>query len=171
MAVSWGHVVGPVVQWIEHHRPKVGVGGSIPSRATNLDMINKAALTLFRTTAQGGELLFVRPVGKSLFVLPGGKQEPGEAMEQALKRELLEELGLKLQDIKKLGNVRGKTPDGRALTMYLFTAIPMSEPQPQEGDIEELAWLSKTAVLARGDQMTPMTLTQVVPFLDKLGLW
>lgn len=27
---------GPVVQWIEHHRPKVGVGGSSPSRATKL---------------------------------------------------------------------------------------------------------------------------------------
>jgi hypothetical protein len=25
---------GPVVQWIEHHRPKVGVGGSTPSRVT-----------------------------------------------------------------------------------------------------------------------------------------
>ncbi len=25
---------GPVVQRIEHHRPKVGVGGSIPSRVT-----------------------------------------------------------------------------------------------------------------------------------------
>ena len=29
-----GGIFGPVVQWIEHHRPKVGVGGSIPSRAT-----------------------------------------------------------------------------------------------------------------------------------------
>lgn len=27
---------GPVVQWIEHHRPKVGVGGSTPSRVTRI---------------------------------------------------------------------------------------------------------------------------------------
>lgn len=31
--------LGPVVQWIEHHRPKVGVGGSSPSRATTYDNV------------------------------------------------------------------------------------------------------------------------------------
>ncbi len=32
-------LAGPVVQWIEHHRPKVGVGGSSPSRATKIPFV------------------------------------------------------------------------------------------------------------------------------------
>ncbi|MBQ0928630.1 NUDIX domain-containing protein [Saccharopolyspora endophytica] len=38
-------------------------------------------------------LLLVREKGKSWWFLPGGHREPGEVLEEALRRELLEELG------------------------------------------------------------------------------
>ncbi len=42
---------GPVVQWIEHHRPKVGVGGSTPSRVTRIEPQFIWGFTLVRPIA------------------------------------------------------------------------------------------------------------------------
>lgn len=55
--------------------------------------------------AQGRILLTQRPVGKhlaGLWEFPGGKCEPGEAPERALRRELHEELGAQIDVIEKL---------------------------------------------------------------------
>ena len=47
---------------------------------------------------QGEILLTVNDDGeKILYLLPGGGQEPGETMEQALQRECLEEIGSKVE--------------------------------------------------------------------------
>ena len=62
-------------------------------------MLLVAAVAL--VDADGRVLVAQRPAGKSmagLWEFPGGKIEPGETPEQALKREALEELGLKLCD-------------------------------------------------------------------------
>ncbi|SIR42067.1 ADP-ribose pyrophosphatase YjhB, NUDIX family [Aeromonas sp. RU39B] len=52
-----------------------------------------------------GRLLCVRSHGKTLFYLPGGKRETGESDEQALLREIDEELSVQLvqQSIRSLG--------------------------------------------------------------------
>lgn len=49
--------------------------------------------------ADGAFLLTSRPAGKvyeGYWEFPGGKVEPGESVEQALRRELLEEIGLSI---------------------------------------------------------------------------
>lgn len=47
---------------------------------------------------EGEILLTVNDDGeKILYLLPGGGQEPGETMEQALKRECLEEIGVNVE--------------------------------------------------------------------------
>lgn len=45
---------------------------------------------------QEGRLLVVRSKGKALFYIPGGKRDPGETDQQALIREISEELSVDL---------------------------------------------------------------------------
>ena len=134
-------------------------------------MIVKAGLLLFRDSADGKELLFVRQPDKPFFVFPGGKQDPGETIEQALERELTEELGVGLANIKKIGVVAGQTPDGRDMEMHLYEGVLVGEPVPQAGDIAELAWFGQAGITEHQDRMTPMTLEHVLPFIKQVGLW
>ena len=133
-------------------------------------MIVKAALLLFRETNNQKELLFVRPFGKFYFVFPGGKQEKGETVEQALERELQEELSVDAKNIQKLGVVEGQTPDGRPLQMHLYSAELVGDPCPS-AEIEKIAWMSQEVALAHSEAMTPMTLQHVFPFLTAHNLW
>lgn len=133
-------------------------------------MIVKAALITFRQSKNGKELLLVRAHGKPHFVFPGGKQEAGETIEEALRRELQEELGVAVKNTEKLGTLAGHTPDGRELEMNLFAGDMMGDPKPQ-AEIKELAWMTRSEVLAQKNVMTPMFLDYVIPFLTKQGIW
>jgi 8-oxo-dGTP pyrophosphatase MutT (NUDIX family) len=90
-----------------------------------------------------GRLLAVRTRGRDRFYLPGGKPEPGETDEQALVREVREELGVELLDPRPAFTVEAPA-HGLAveteLTMRCFTASVLGEPRPGR-EIEELAWL------------------------------
>jgi len=92
---------------------------------------------------QDGRLLGVRTRGRNRFYLPGGKPEPGETEEEALIREVGEELGLQLTDVRPAFTVEAPA-HGLAveteLTMHCFHARAVGEPRPL-GEIEELAWL------------------------------
>ena len=133
-------------------------------------MIIKAALLLFRDNKDTKELMFVRPYGKPYYVFPGGKQEEGESIEQALAREIREELSASIDSIHKLGVVNGQTPDGRDLEMHLFTAELLGEPTAA-AEIAEIFWLDRKSTLKNKHLMTPMTLDHVIPFLDKNHMW
>lgn len=69
---------------------------------------------------------------------PGGKAEPGESEEQALERELLEELGVRAKALEPLP---GSWTVRAGLELRFWAAELLSgEPQPLE-DHSELRWL------------------------------
>ncbi|AZK96312.1 MULTISPECIES: (deoxy)nucleoside triphosphate pyrophosphohydrolase [Streptomyces] len=70
--------------------------------------------------------------------LPGGKVEPGERPEDALVRELREELGVLAEP---LARIPGEWPLKRGYVLRVWTARLLSgEPRPLE-DHDELRWL------------------------------
>lgn len=133
-------------------------------------MITKAALLLFRDNQGEKELLFARAKGKSFYIFPGGKQEADETIEEALQRELGEELDTHARNVKKLGIVNGQTPDGREMEMHLFSGELQGKPYPQ-AEIEEITWMSHDTIIEKQALMTPMTLDHVLPFLKVQNIW
>lgn len=140
------------------------------SQDNNPNMISKAAILLFRQSDATKELLFVRARNKPYFVLPGGKLAIDEAIEDGLQREVSEELGTSAEDLMYIGKVAGNTPDGRQIEEHLYTGTLSEEPKPQS-EIEELIWLDRSAILHRRNDMTPLTLDKILPFIDAQQLW
>ncbi|MCX4746973.1 NUDIX domain-containing protein [Kitasatospora sp. NBC_01287] len=69
---------------------------------------------------------------------PGGKAEPGESQQEALERELLEELGVRARAVRRLA---GEWPVRAGLVLRIWTAELLDgEPRPLE-DHSELRWL------------------------------
>lgn len=91
-----------------------------------------------------GRVLGVRTRGRDRFYLPGGKPEPGEDHQRALMREVREELGLQLRDVRPAFTMTAPAhglPVATRLTMHCFHAAADGEPRPA-AEIDELAWLA-----------------------------
>jgi len=54
-----------------------------------------------------------------LWEFPGGKREPGEALETALRREVLEEVGIRIRVLRQIGRVKHAYSHFR-ITLYAF---------------------------------------------------
>jgi len=96
-----------------------------------------------------GKLLITRrPEGShlsGLWEFPGGKPQPGETFEQALRREIAEELGAELSVGERIETIEWQYPDKRVRLVF-FRCDVRGEPRPLEG--QEMAWVTP-AELAR----------------------
>lgn len=96
------------------------------------------------------KVLEVRSVGKDIFVVPGGKLEPGETPTKALIRELHEELSLNLlpTDIKPFGTYYAIAAGSKGTKLRMDTFIVDVDPEEIELDneIEELVWIDSHTV-------------------------
>ena len=84
----------------------------------------------------GKTMLAQRPQGKAqagFWEFPGGKLEPGETVEQALVRELREELALEIENPRVIGSVVHEYPEKTIhLTLVECNRAADSIPCPQE---------------------------------------
>ena len=94
-----------------------------------------------------GRLLVARrtapPQFAGMWEFPGGKVEPGESAEQALHRELLEELGVHVRLGGELdaGSASGWPLNDRAAMRVWFAELVDGEPRPLQ-DHDELRWIN-----------------------------
>lgn len=110
-----------------------------------------------------GRLLVVRKRGTTAFMQPGGKLEPGEKPVEALAREVREELGVGVTDVRELGHhtaIAANEP-GHTVDAELFFVRLDGVPRIA-AEIEEMAWIDPHAP---GDiALAPLTRDTVLEF-------
>ncbi|MGX7685625.1 NUDIX hydrolase [Flectobacillus roseus] len=94
---------------------------------------------------QNQSILSTKSYGKDKFYIPGGKREVGETDEQALLREIEEELSVKLQaeTLNYIGTFEAQAhghPDGVMVKMTCYAGKYTGELKASS-EIEEIQWL------------------------------
>ena len=112
-----------------------------------------------------GHILLVRKRGTQAFMQPGGKIDPGEQPLQALARELLEELGLRIDpaQARYLGvfSAPAANEPGFEVQADLFL-VHISQPVVAAAEIEEVQWIDPQG--DGGLVLAPLTRDLVLPF-------
>ena len=86
------------------------------------------------------------------YSLPGGGVEPGESLEQCLKREFLEEVGFNILKTEEFINidcfwVRRDGNDMETDANFLFAEVDMLDIKPPLEEFHEYIWVDKSQLL------------------------
>lgn len=91
------------------------------------------------------KVLCARSKGKELFYIPGGKRDPGESDQEALVREIKEELSVNLlpNSVQYFGTFKAQAdgkPEGTLVKITCYQA-DFDGSLSVDSEIEEMAWL------------------------------
>jgi 8-oxo-dGTP pyrophosphatase MutT (NUDIX family) len=106
----------------------------------------------------------------------GGACEDGESVEDALRRELLEELALRVVSYEPLLGCTYELWFENRKTRKAFFSVELSKAEAGEivlGEGQGMAWLSFEEIMARADNVVPYDLTVIALHnrgLDRAGL-
>ncbi len=95
-----------------------------------------------------GRVLITQRLGggpfHGMWEFPGGKIGPDESAEQALARELAEELGIEVGDAKHLMHIEHDYPDRSVSIDFFVVSTWMNEPEGLEG--QRLRWVEAASL-------------------------
>ncbi len=121
---------------------------------------------------QNRRFLVSRSKGKNFFISPGGKLKAGESPEEALIRELSEELNIKItrQDLKKFGAfyAAAAEQEEKYLRMDVFLVNRWEGDLQPNNEIEEILWIDSHA--PNGINLGSIFEHEVLPRLKKENL-
>lgn len=101
-----------------------------------------AALVLQEATVLAEERKLTKTGVPGAIALPGGHVEPGEGIEDALRRELLGELGITPLEVRYVCTLLHRSAEFRRLHYF---AIPRWEGRMENHEAASLRWVSLTA--------------------------
>lgn len=98
-----------------------------------------------------GRVLLVRrtnPPSRGLWAVPGGRVEPGETLEAAVRREVLEETGLAVEVTGFLGVAERDDPGAGVRWIIVEFAVRAGTPGPAVAgdDAAEVRWFDEAAL-------------------------
>ncbi|MBF7691514.1 NUDIX hydrolase [Acinetobacter pollinis] len=113
-----------------------------------------------------GELLLVRKRGTLFYMQVGGKLENGEAPNQALIREIKEEIGLEATIIKSYGEFYTQAANEKGFDLKAYLYHVKIDGQPKLcSEIEEIIWINPSAT--QYINIAPLTLDIVFPLVRR----
>lgn len=138
--------------------------GDSAERCYSSLMQNEPIRVVAALVVEDGRVLLVRKAGTQAFMQPGGKLEPGEGAQPALRRELQEELGCGFDDAsaRRLGRFEAPAANepGRIVSAEIWRVSLNGRPAAL-AEIEELAWVDPAA--PGGLVLAPLTRDVVLP--------
>lgn len=132
---------------------------------TSQDSIRIAAALMSRSD---GRVLLVRKRATEAFMQPGGKIEPGEDPQAALRRELSEELGIEIDPaemtyVGRYSALAAHEP-GRLVDAEVFRIV-IAHPVAPGAEIEEILWLDPSSPGAV--KLAPLTRDELLPLCSR----
>jgi NAD+ diphosphatase len=118
--------------------------------ALHFPRINPAVITLVHRGDDEILLAHDRRFRPGFFALLAGFVEPGETLEQAVAREVLEEVGLEVDDFRYFGSQSWPFPS--QLMVGFFARYRSGEIRVQEEELTEARWFRLDALPAPGDR-------------------
>ncbi|MEP0393021.1 MAG: NUDIX domain-containing protein [Erythrobacter sp.] len=119
-----------------------------------------SGISVILTNEAGEVMLLKHSYGPKAWGLPGGGKSAGEDPQDCARRELYEEIGLKVDALQPLG-VLEETLSGSPHRSHLFTAVVTDKPKPDGREILEARFFAADAL--------PELLIRNVP--KRMAIW